>query len=61
MLPTEIPNLPLPLLGLQGTDVQLKDIVRNHDSRVIAHNQKNIKLALQIDCLAALPHILVKP
>eukprot|EP00957_Ditylum_brightwellii_P059814 4541192-Ditylum_brightwellii.AAC.1 len=32
MLPTEIPNLPTLLLALQGTDVQLKDTVRNHDS-----------------------------
>ena len=43
MLPSEIPNLPLSLLGLQGTDVQLKDTARNHDSHVIAHNQKTLK------------------
>eukprot|EP00957_Ditylum_brightwellii_P008766 664670-Ditylum_brightwellii.AAC.1 len=47
MTPSDIPNLPLSLLGLQGADVQLKDTVRNHDSHV--------------DCLAALPQILVKP
>ena len=42
MLPSEIPNLPLSLLGLQGTDVQLKDTARNHDSHVIAYNQKTL-------------------
>ena len=45
---------------MQGTDVKLKDIVRNHDFHVITHNKKCLELSLQKDCLAALPQILVK-
>eukprot|EP00957_Ditylum_brightwellii_P200968 15319493-Ditylum_brightwellii.AAC.1 len=59
MSPSDIPNLPLSLLGLQGIDVKLKDTVRNHDSHVITHNKECLELPLQIDCLAALPQILV--
>eukprot|EP00957_Ditylum_brightwellii_P048063 3649586-Ditylum_brightwellii.AAC.1 len=46
MTPSDIPKLPLSLLGLQETDVKLKGTVRKHDS--------------QIDCLDALRQVLVK-
>eukprot|EP00957_Ditylum_brightwellii_P015191 1144076-Ditylum_brightwellii.AAC.1 len=46
MTASDIPNLPLSLLGLQETDARLKVTARNHDSHV--------------DCLDALPQVLVK-
>eukprot|EP00957_Ditylum_brightwellii_P195560 14901294-Ditylum_brightwellii.AAC.1 len=60
MTPSDIPNLPLSLLGLQQTDVKLKETVRNHDSHVISHNKECLELPLQIDCSDALLQVLVK-
>ena len=58
--PDEIPNLPLSLLGLQESDVQLKEKVRNHDQTIIKYNKELYQQHLTVTMSMSLQKLIEK-